>query len=477
MKKPIISKTLALKAGSYSLVITAVVLALLVMVNMLAGVLPATLTQLDMSASKLYSITSNTKAVVNSLTEDVTIYWVVQADQEDQIIENLLAKYDAMSSHIKVEKKNPDAFPTFAQQYTDEEVPNNSLIVESSQRSRYVSYNDLYETELDYTTYTYTATGFDGEAAITSAIDYVVTQDLPQLYALQGHGEADLPATFADAVDKANILVSSLSLVSAGAVPEDADAIVIYDPQSDISQEEKTMLTDYISAGGRLLVMAGPVDGEPLANLNSILTLYNIQLAEGIVVETDSNYYAFGYPYVLLPSMESDTITQTLIDEGYLPVLPLVQGMQVSDTDDTGTVTTLLSTSDTAFSKIAGYDLTDYNKEEGDIDGPFALAVSIDAGNDGRLVWFSTSLFLDDTYNAYSSGANVELVMNTLSSLIGQQDSLAIRSKSLDYNYLTISESAASTLKVLMIGVFPLVYLGIGIGVILVKRGKQNEAK
>ena len=79
-------------------------------------------------------------------------------------------------------------------------------------------------------------------------------------------------------------------------------------------------------------------------------------------------------------------------------------------------------------------------------------------------------------YNAYSSGANVNLGMNALSSLIGESEAMAIRSKSLDYNYLTISESTSSLLKVLMIGVFPLVYLGIGIGVVVRRKGLQNEA-
>lgn len=79
-------------------------------------------------------------------------------------------------------------------------------------------------------------------------------------------------------------------------------------------------------------------------------------------------------------------------------------------------------------------------------------------------------------YNAWSSGSNADLAMNALSSLIGEREAMAIRSKSLNYNYLTISDSTASLLKVLMIGVFPLGYLGIGIGVILKRRRKQNEA-
>lgn len=67
--------------------------------------------------------------------------------------------------------------------------------------------------------------------------------------------------------------------------------------------------------------------------------------------------------------------------------------------------------------------------------------------------------------------------MNAMSSLVGESEAMSIRSKSLNYNYLSISESAASTLKVILIGVFPLAYLGTGIGVVLYRRRRQNEAR
>ena len=103
------------------------------------------------------------------------------------------------------------------------------------------------------------------------------------------------------------------------------------------------------------------------------------------------------------------------------------------------------------------------------------MAVDIETGGGGRMIWFSSSDFLNDMYNAYSSGANGDLAMNALSSLVGQSEAMAIRSKSLNYNYLTISQSTSTLLKVLMIGLFPLAYLGVGIGVILVRRKKQYE--
>lgn len=461
----------ALRGGTYSLAVTAVVLAILIAVNVFVSVLPASATKLDISASKLYSITSNTKAVVNNLTQDVTLYWVVQADKEDSVIENLLSKYDSLSDHIQVEKKNPDVYPTFAAQYTDETVPNNSVIVVSGDRSRYISYNDIYVQTSDMYAYSYT-TSFDGEGAITSAIDYVVTETLPRMYVLEGHGETELPASFADAVEKENIQTQSLSLLTADSIPEDAACVTIYAPQSDISQEEAEMLRSYTEKGGKLLVIAGPVKGAELTNLYSLLTDYGVEPVEGIVVESDREHYAFGYPYVLMPDMQSDNITQSLMDSRYHPIFPVSQGLQVTDSSS---VTTLLTTSDTAFSKTAGYSLTAYDKEAGDTDGPFAVAVSIATDGGGQIVWFSASDFLSDMYNAYSSGANVNLAMNALSSLMGEREAMAIRSKSLNYNYLTISDSVSSVLKVLLIGVFPLLYLAVGVIAVVEKRRMQHE--
>ena len=448
------------------------VLALAVVVNILASALPSTLTQYDISAAQLYSVTSNTKVVLGALEDDVTIYWIVQSGQEDQIIENLLDKYESLSGHIAVVKRNPDVYPTFAQQYTDEAVQNNSLVVECGDRYRFIGYDDIYLYEADMYTYSYSAS-FDGEGAITSAIDYVVSEELPQVYVLEGHGEAELPATFSEQVEKENLELTTFSLLTADEIPEEADCLLIYAPASDISPEEKEMLAEYAEGGGKLLVIAGPVADASLENLYSLLGDYGVETAEGVVVEADRAHYAFQSPAALLPDMASSAVTDPLIEENYYPILPVAQGLIVSDTATD--VTALLTTSDTAFSKVAGYEMTTYEKEEGDIDGPFALAVSIACGNDGQIIWFASS-FLEDAYNAISSGANVNLGMSALSSLIGESEAMAIRSKSLNYNYLTISESTSSLLRVLMVGVLPLAYLGIGIGVAVRRRRQQSEA-
>jgi len=466
---------IALRGGSYSLALAAVVLTILIVLNILASVLPASLTRYDISASQLYSITSNTKVVVNALEEDVTIYWIVQSGEENDVIENLLDKYSSLSEHIEIVKKNPDVYPTFAEQYTSETVKNNSLIVECGERSRFIGYGDIYVSETDMNSYS-TKTTFDGEGAITSAIDYVITDDLPQLYVLEGHGEAELSSDFTEQIEKANIETTTFSLLNEDSVPEDADCVLIYGPESDISEEERDLLIEYVEGGGKMMVLAGPAEDDSLDNLYGILSAYGVEREEGIVVESDREHYAFQAPYVLLPDMESSEIMDPLINEHYYVIMPLAQGLQVKETAK-ATVTELLTTSDSAFSKTEGYSLSSYEKEDGDVEGPFAVAVSVDGGGEeGNIVWFSSSVFLDEMYNAYSSGANLDLGMNALSSLIGEREAISIRSKSLDYNYLTISTSNSSLLKTLMIGVFPLMYLGIGVVVIVKRRKRQNEA-
>ncbi len=105
---------------------------------------------------------------------------------------------------------------------------------------------------------------------------------------------------------------------------------------------------------------------------------YGTQATEGIVLEGDSSHYAWGAPHYLLPDMASHAITDPLIDGKYHVLLPVAQGLTVADTLRDGLdVTKLLTTSSTAFSKLAGYAMETYDKAEGDIEGPFALCLAI----------------------------------------------------------------------------------------------------
>ena len=80
-------------------------IAVAVVLNLAVGTLPSTLTQVDVTNEKLYTITKDTKDYLADLKEDVTIY-VLSAksslESQDTTLSAMLEKYKDASSHISV---------------------------------------------------------------------------------------------------------------------------------------------------------------------------------------------------------------------------------------------------------------------------------------------------------------------------------------------------------------------------------------
>lgn len=453
------------RAGSYSAAVSAVVIAIAVVVNILAASLPARLTQFDTTASNLFTLSEETKDLVTALEEDITVYYLVRSGYEDSGVEQLLERYKDLSSHIKVEKIDPDVYPAFVSQYVSDGVYDNSLIVERDSRYRYIGNYDIYV--YDYSEYYSSGTvntSFAGESELTSAIDYVTRAVMPKLYTLTGHGESELPSDFASAVTRQNYEVESLSLITAGSVPADADGLLVYAPQKDISQSELEMLRSYLAGGGKLYLITQPTP-EPLENLNLLTGDYGLTAMEGIVVEGDGNYYAWAGPYDLLPDLNSHAITDVLLEGGYYVRVPVAHGIALGEVPDGVSVTELLITSDSAYNKAAGYDLTTYDKEAGDTDGPFVLSAAVEDDNSGAaMVWVTSGYLADSQTNSEVSGANLDFLLNGLGWLCsGGESESGIHAKSLNYSYLTMPDSTASMLTVCVVLVIPAAYLLAGI--------------
>ena len=141
---------------------------------------------MDVTGEKLYSLTEQTKEYVKTIDEDVTIYVISSEDSQDMVLGQTLQRYDDLSGHIKVEYVDPNINPRFYMQYTNDSISLNSLIIVSGKRNTVVDYSDIYETSYDYDYYTggYSSntTGYDGEGQITSALDRVLTDDVPKVY-------------------------------------------------------------------------------------------------------------------------------------------------------------------------------------------------------------------------------------------------------------------------------------------------------
>lgn len=465
-----------LRNGSYSTLLIVIFVAIVVVINMIVGKLPSKYTQIDISDQQLYSIGDETKKVLNNLDKDVTIYQIAQSGSEDETISNLLQKYADESKHVKVELKDPVVSPKFVSEYTSDQVSSNSLIVACGDRNKVVNYNDMYESTMDYNTYSYQTTGFDGEGQITSAIAYVTTENLPVLYTLEGHGEKELDSTIKEDIEKANMEIKTLNLISEGSVPDDAACLLIDSPSSDISEDEKTALLDYLENGGKAMVFSDYTEST-LSNFAAVLENYGVKAADGIVFEGDNQHYGMQMPYYLLPTVNSTDASSETASSGYYIIMPYAQGIQkLDDVRDTVTVEDILTTSDSAYSKTNLQSET-LEKEDGDVEGPFALGVSIkeDVG-DGKktqMIYYSSSYIMDSQMNQLVSGGNEKLVTESLNSMVSTEETttVSIPSKSLEVSYLTISDYDASFWKICTIGLIPGIFLVAGF-VIWFKRRK-----
>lgn len=467
----------SLKNGSYSMALTAIVVAVLVVLNLIVSQIPEKYTQIDVSSQKLYTISEETEAYVKELDTDVTIYHIVQSGNEDPILEKMLTRYEEESKHIKVQKKDPVLYPNFTSQYTSDSVADNSLILVCGEKSKVIAYNDLYETQFDYTTYQSNTTGFDGEGQIDSAISYVTSEDLPIIYTLEGHEELEFNSSLTESLEKANYDVQSLNLLTQDEVPEDTGCLVIAAPQKDLSAEEAEKVIAYLEQGGKVLIFT-EYTGSEMPNLSSVLESYGLTIGDGVIMEGDTGHYIMQRPYYLVPFIENTDITYDLYSNNRYVLMPIAQPLVLLENyRDTLEMETLLSTSEKAYTKTDIENMTTYEKENGDEEGNFQLGVSvtetIDEENAAQLICFSSSSLLDEATDQQVSGGNTDLVLASLG-WICENDVpvIDVASKSLTMSYLTVPQFDAAYWSIIVCGVIPVTFLLIGT-VVWFKRRKQ----
>lgn len=474
-KSPKFVNKRSLKNGSYSMAVSVLVIAIIVIVNLVVNNLPSTYTKFDLSDTKLFTISDETKNVLSNLNEDVSVYLIAQEGSEDGTIVELLDKYKALSSNISVVYKDPVLYPNFVTGYTKDSLNENSLIIESGKRSKVVDYNEIYQTSTDYTTYEST-TDFDGEGQLTSAIDYVTSDDLPIMYMLEGHNEQALSGTLQQEIEKENITVQSLSLLTNEAVPQDCECLLIYSPLKDISADESKKIADYLNIGGNAFIVSGYTE-EELTNFNELLTSYGVTKTVEVVFEGDSNYYAMPYNHYLAPKLNSHEITTPLILAKERVLLPYAMGIKQIDTlPDTITITSLLSSTDTSYAKILTTNTSTTEKEDGDIAGPFDLSVAItnkiDDSTEGKIIFTASDYLLDDGANQSVSGGNHDFILNAISWLCEHESSITIHSKSLDSAKLVLTAAQINFWSIVTMIILPLFVIVIGVVVWFRRRKK-----
>ncbi len=472
-----------LKIGSFSIAMTAVVIAVLVVLNLFIGEIPSTYTKFDLSSSSLFTLSGETEAVIQNVDEDVSFILLAQRGGENDSILELLGRYEALNGHIKIKTVDPITNPTYIEQFTTESVNENSVIVVSEKRHYVVDYSSIFVTqysEEEYYNYYYYGvmpTGtpyFYGELAFTTALDFVTRDDLPTAYTLTGHGESDLSATIESYIKAENIArVSGYSLLTAETLPEDCAAVIINQPTSDISPEDCDKLVAYLDRGGHILLITDVMNynAKAMPNLTSLAKHMGLEPVDGLVLETNKNYY-WQTQNNLLPSLGS-TSNPPLSNLSTDKINVLILNAHGILSDGSRTVTPLLSTTSQAYVKT---NLSSQNVEyeEGDIAGTVYLGaasqIETEDGSTGKLVWFSSPSIVDDGVDIYASGGNSAVFMATANWMCENKINLSILAKNLQVEPLTVTEAQASFWSIVVIFVIPLTILVSGFVVWLRRR-------
>lgn len=464
-----------LSFGAFSAASIVLAFAAAVGVNFVVRELPADLTAVDATSTKLYSITDTTKEFVASLEQDVTIYVLAAEKSADTTLAETLTRYEDLSKHISVEYVNPATNPVFYQQYTDTAPTSNSLIVAGAERSRVVDFGDIYQYSYDYTTYSSSLEGYDAEGQITSAIQYITKEssELPKLYEITGHGETALTGGFTEAVEKANMTIEQLTLLKESSVPEDAAAVIINAPTSDFSEDDAKKVTEYLEQGGRALIITS-YEHKNLTNFESILTAYGISRVDGIVMENDASYYYNGIPYYLLPEVEYSSYTSSV--SGKYIFAPYSEGFLCDAESEEVVYTQLLTTTEQAVSKVDAANAATSQMEEGDVAGPFAIALAAEktVGEETSQIVVAGSLDLfTDSADAVVSGSNVAMFTDCILAMAGEgEQNTAIPVKEFTLSNITVTSIAAMLGGLAASILVPVLLIAAGIVIWAVRRKK-----
>ena len=341
--------------GAYMALMLLLVLGIIVAVNVLFSHLGL---KVDLTGGDLYTLTDETTEILDSLTDDVTIYGIYSEGTEttdtNARVVKLAQAYASASDRISFELVDLTEQPTFFSRFqtvgstgqvtglSADDVSNGSLIVVNQSTGRYkvIAVGAMYDVETNYQTYTQTLTGFKGENSITSALEYVCLDQAPVVYQLTGHGETSLDSEVIQTLSYANFDVETLNLLTAGGAATDdatadgaatddatadwaaadeavslsADAytiLLINNPTSDLLSSEYETLSAYLAAGGRLLYMAQG-DTPSLPNFEELLAEYGLSYETGIVVETNQNAYYLSPLFMLVNLSETDQVTAAM---------------------------------------------------------------------------------------------------------------------------------------------------------------------
>lgn len=449
-------KTVDSKKGSYSIAMTAIVIGIVIVFNLIVGQIPQSVRQLDISDTNIYEISKTSKKLTKNLDYPVTFYMIAEKDGVDERIKTFVNKYASMSGKIKVQWIDPVLHPSALTKYNTEE---NSIVVscEKTDRQTSISFDDILVSEASYYSTSTTATEFDGDGQLTSALHYVTSDKEYKIYHSTGHGEESFSTSVTSLMKKSNITDTELNLLTASSIPEDCNLLILNGPTSDLTKDEATVISKYLKNGGKIMVLLAYSENKT-PNLNSLLKDYGMKVANGYIADTQQCYQ--GNYYYLVPTLSVSGDMASDISSNSVLIINAKGMTQVNPARDTITMESFMTTSS------SGYAVTDNKQTQGTYILGASATEEVTTKNDkekeetteSRLTVFTgNSLISQEVTDSFSTLENLTLFMNAVTANFDDAENISIAAKSLEISYNTIAHPGIFSL--LIIFVIPLIII------------------
>ncbi len=465
-----------------------IVFGILVFVYIFSG---AVSWKIDLTASRIYTLSDETAAVLRSLTNDINIYFFKFGDKSDPVLDyegNLLKVYSERCGRLKLKIIDPNSDRSKAAEYNVSE--NGTVVFEYQGNRAYAGVKKIFSSDPETGRISY-----KGEAVFTSALKSVVSGRPPDVYFLQGHGEVNAESGdgrgYSGIIEKMteeNIRVKVLNLLKFPEIPGDCGAIIIGNPTHSFSADELDKIDNFINGGGSVLVL---LELETHETVNDILKQMGLYYYKNLAVE-DQDYAVQYGKTTILPEIVPHEITMPLIRNSLSVVMPTASGILETPriyraSNDQYIISGFLKTSKNSYGEVSLARIKSgesYNDPKTDLEGPLTLGCSarkihadiiktykgaLTNTIESRMIVFGDSDFIKNTY--YNNSGNSDLFLNSVNYLLRRDAEITIRPKNTEITGFQLSSSEQRFLAVLSAAVFFL-YIIPGIIIVIGRRSR-----
>ena len=400
----------------------------------------------DLTAKGLYSLSEQTKSVLNDLKKDVQIYAFYKKSDE-MPVKDKLEEYAYRSRHIKYEIIDPNQKPQMARHYGITQY--GTIVVECDGKRETI--NELTESNL------------------TNAI-IKVTRELDKvIYFTTGHGERDIESDdaqgfkkAAEGIRKENYVVKTINLAQEKKIPEDCSVLVIAGPQADFFPFELDTIKKYLEKGGKLFVM---IDPQWKPSLPDFLKQYKIKVGNNIVLDASGVGQLFGMgPEV--PLVNHYTKHELFKDFNIMTFFPIACSVQATTEGESGfTAKELFKTTASSWGESDFQNPRARFDPDKDVKGPVPLAVvstkTVTGNKKTRILVIGDSDFATNAY--IRNSGNYDLFLNIVNWLAEEEDMITIRPKEIDDRRVTLSMKDSKLILYTSVIALPLLIVIAGI--------------